>query len=257
MLNQPIRTGVILALAMFLLAACASAQNVPPAAVPSTAVETAAAAAPVQTLEPAVPSTGSTANPASTSVPDASAGSSGSVRYELVPEKSEARYRVREQLANVSLPNDAVGKTQQISGVIVLNPDGNVDSAQSKFTVDLSTLQSDRSQRDNFLRRNVLQTNQYPDAVFVPTGVTGLPDELPESGPVTFQVTGDLTVRDVTKPVTWDVTGTIEDGQATGTATTSFTFAEFNLTQPRVPVVLSVEDTIKLEVDLTLQAANP
>ena len=70
-------------------------------------------------------------------------------------------------------------------------------------------------------------------------------------------MTGDLTVRDVTKPVTWDVTGTIENGQATGTATTSFTFSEFNLTQPRVPVVLSVEDNIKLEVDLTLQPANP
>jgi len=38
----------------------------------------------------------------------------------------------------------------------------------------------------------------------------------------------------------------------TGTATTAFPFSEFGLTQPRVPVVLSVADTIKLEYAFSL-----
>ena len=35
----------------------------------------------------------------------------------------------------------------------------------------------------------------------------------------------------------------------TGTAATAFTFADFGLTQPKVPIVLSVADTIHLEYD--------
>ena len=40
---------------------------------------------------------------------------------------------------------------------------------------------------------------------------------------------------------------------ATGTATTNFTFEYFDLTRPSVARVLSIEDNIKLELDLTLQ----
>ena len=122
--------------------------------------------------------------------------------------------------------------------------------------VDLSTLQTDSNMRDNFVRRNVLRTDQYPNAEFVPTQVTGLPSPLPTSGPVSFQLTGNLTIQNVTKPVTWDVTGNIQGDQATGTATTSFTFEDFNLTQPKVPVVLSVVDKINLQLDITLQRST-
>src|SRR5574342_752883 len=38
-------------------------------------------------------------------------GKSDSILLTLVQGKSEARYRVREQLANVSLPSDAIGRT--------------------------------------------------------------------------------------------------------------------------------------------------
>jgi polyisoprenoid-binding protein YceI len=160
---------------------------------------------------------------------------------------------VREQLANISFPTDAIGKTSSVSGSLAIQPDGKILSDQSKFVVDLSSLQSDKSMRDNFVRGNVLQTNQYPQAVFVPTSVSGLPSPLPQSGSVTFQLTGDLTIRNVTKPATWDVKAEVQGNQVTGLATTTFTFEDFNLSQPRVPVVLSVEDHITLELNFTLQ----
>jgi len=181
----------------------------------------------------------------------------GQIRLEFAPSGNEARYRVREQLANLSLPSDAVGRTSAVSGAIVINADGTLASDQSKVSVDITGLKSDRSQRDRYLQNNVLQTSKYPAAEFVPTSVTGLPSPLPTSGAVAFQLTGDLTVHGVTKSVTWDVTATAADGKdLTGTATTSFTFADFGLTQPRVPVVLSLEDTIKLELDFHMVKAN-
>ena len=198
-----------------------------------------------------------TVAPAATAAASSGDLSEGQILLQFATSGNEARYRVREQLANVSLPSDAVGRTSAISGAIVINADGSVASDQSKVSVDITGLKSDRSQRDRYLQNNVLQASKYPAAEFVPTSVTGLPSPLPTSGAVAFQLTGDLTVHGVTKSVTWDVTATAADGKdLTGTAMTSFTFADFGLTQPRVPVVLSVEDTIKLELDFHLVKAN-
>jgi polyisoprenoid-binding protein YceI len=197
----------------------------------------------------AVPSA-QTANTAPATIP-----SSAGLKFNLVPANSEASFAVREQLAQRNLPSDAVGKTKAVSGAIVLNPDGSVDSGNSKFVVDVTNLQTDSSMRDNYVRRNILQTSQFPQVVFVPTRISGLTFPIPQSGPVTFQLTGNLTIRDVTRPVTWEVTGSITSGEATGTATTSFTFEDFNLPQPKVPVVLSVVDKINLSLTLDLQPA--
>jgi len=171
----------------------------------------------------------------------------------LVPENSEARFRVREQLAGADLPNDAIGRNKDFTGTLVIKPDGSIVSSDSQFVVSMGTLVSDQPMRDNYLRGNVLQVNQYPRAVFVPKQASGLPSPLPQSGSVTFKLTGDLTVRNVTQPVTWDVTAQVQGNQVTAQAATTFKFEDFSLTQPRVGRVLSIEDNIKLELDVTLQ----
>jgi hypothetical protein len=48
-----------------------------------------------------------------------------------------ARYKVREQLAGINFPSDAVGTTSAVTGAIVVKPDGSIDAAQSKITVEL------------------------------------------------------------------------------------------------------------------------
>lgn len=214
----------------------------------------------IPTVPPAIPTTAASQPPAAASTPaagstavatPASGAPADAVRIVFVND-SEARYRVREQLAGVSLPSDAVGATKAISGQIVAKPDGTLIADQSKITVDVSTLKSNDNRRDNFLRMGTLQTAQFPTATFVPTSAKGLNVPI-KDGPLSFQLIGDLTVRNVTKQVTWDVTGTVQNGEARGTAATSFTFAYFNLPKPNVPLVLSVEDTIKLELDLHLK----
>ena len=47
-----------------------------------------------------------------------------SLRYGVVAERSEARYRVREQLVGFDFPNDAVGVTRAITGGIALDDQG-------------------------------------------------------------------------------------------------------------------------------------
>jgi polyisoprenoid-binding protein YceI len=213
---------------------------------------TLAATSPAQPTPAATPPAQATpATTPSASAPDSPAAT-GQIRLVLDPANSEARYQAREQLANLTLPSDAIGTTKDISGTIVVNLDGTIVSQASKFVVDLTSLTSDKAQRDRFIQRNTLQTDTYPTAEFVPTQAIGLPSPLPTSGPVTFQLAGDLTVHGVTHPTTWDVTAQIADQSLTGSASTSVTFEDFGMTQPKVPVVLSVEDNLKLIVDFDL-----
>ena len=238
------RTFKIVVLMMW-AAACAA----PAAPTPMAPTEAAATVAPPTAMPAATGAAAPTAGSAS--------GSRGSgTTYVLVVGPSEASYAVREQLASRDLPSDAIGKTNAITGSITVKADGTIDSPASSFTVDVSTLKSDQAMRDGYVSRAILQTNQYPQVVFVPTQVDGLPATLPQSGDVSFKVTGSLTVRNVTKPVTWVVTGTVNGGDATGMATTSFTFEDFNLPQPRVPTVLSLVDKITLNVSIELKPAG-
>lgn len=245
-----IRTLAIVLSAAIVLAAC-SAPAAIPTSIPTASAKLAQAESPTATSLPAVEPTATTV----TEQP-ASAETSSGTKFELVSGQTTASYKLREQLANVSLPNDVIGKTQAVTGSIVFLGDGTIDAANSKITVDVTGLQTDQAMRDNYVRRNVLETSKYPNVTFAPKTLQGLPTPLPASGQVSFQMSGDLTIKDVTKPVTWDVSGTINGDQATGTATVTFKFADFNLTQPRVPVVLSIEDHITLQLDLVLQKTS-
>ncbi len=174
-------------------------------------------------------------------------------RYVVVPDGSEVRYRVREQLVGLSFPNDAVGVTSTVEGMIVFDAQGRLASGESRFTVDLRTLRSDEGRRDNYVRRNTLETDRYPLVTFVPTETRRLPIPFPGTGSVPFELVGDLTVKEVTRRVSWDATATFDGPRVAVRARTAFRFGDFGLRVPRVSVVLSVEDEIKLEADLVLR----
>jgi len=169
--------------------------------------------------------------------------------YIVAPDGNEARYRVREQLAGFDLPKDAIGATKDVTGRIVIGPDGKVVKDGSKVTIDLASLKSDQGRRDNYLRRATLETSKYPQAELVPVALEGLLLPIAPGSWQTFSVRADLTVHGGTHPTTWQVTARGEGNGIVGTATTAFTFKDFGLEQPKVPVVLSVADTIRLEYD--------
>jgi polyisoprenoid-binding protein YceI len=227
------RSAAILALPF--LAAC-STQASPPASLSSEPVAVSTASA--TTASAAAATSASTTSPAGTLV------------FRIAQGQSQAIFRVREQLVGRELPNDAVGTTSAVSGQLAIRPDGTVDGASSRITVDLNSLATDSSMRDGFIKQNTLQTSQYPTAEFVPTRVEGLPSPLPASGQYAFKLTGLQTIHGVQKEVTWDVTATRDGNALNGTATTAFTFGDFGMTPPSARSVISVVDAIRLEVAL-------
>jgi polyisoprenoid-binding protein YceI len=172
----------------------------------------------------------------------------GSTRIEIAS-GSTAEYRVREQLARLNFPNDAVGVTDSLSGSLVLGPEGAVATG-STLTVDLRDLKSDADRRDSFLRENTLHTSRFPSADFVPTRQQGLRVPLPPSGKVSFTLIGNMTIHGVTSELAWDVTATLTPTTVTGQATTRFPFKKFGLEIPKVMGLLSVEDDIRLVLNI-------
>jgi len=190
----------------------------------------------------------------STKVPATQTATSAAAALRLVlsPAGSAARYRVRERLVGHDLPNDAVGETKTLSGAIEFDSKGRVIPQSSKFVLDASTFVSDQNRRDGFVRGRLLDAKQYPSIELVPTGVRGVSLPLPNSGTVPIEMTGNLTVHGVTRPTVWNGSAKFQDGRVTGAAATSFTFNDIQMEQPRVPVLLSVADTIRLEIDFDL-----
>jgi polyisoprenoid-binding protein YceI len=168
-----------------------------------------------------------------------------------IAEGTTARYKVREQLAGISFPSDAVGTTQSVTGTVVLNPDGSIDASKSKLTVDLRTLKSDQQMRDGYIQGRTLETEKFPMLEFVPRRAVGLSAPLPagmqaQSG---FQLVGDMTLHGVTNEVTWNVVATFGNEVVGGRATTTLQFDTFKLTKPSLARLLSVDDKIELEIE--------
>ena len=183
---------------------------------------------------------------------DIAAQNAAPTRYELAPAGNEARYRVREQLAGFDFPNDAVGVTTNVQGAIVVDAAGRVLADQSKFIINITGLKSDQDRRDRYIQTRTLETQTHPTVELVVKELKGVTFPLAKAGELKFELIGDLTVKGVTKPTTWAVSATPKDGGLAGTARTKFTFADFNLTKPRVASVLSVNDDITLEYDFHL-----
>jgi polyisoprenoid-binding protein YceI len=173
-------------------------------------------------------------------------------RYVVTTTGNEARYFAREQLAGVSFPNDAIGVTKGISGAVVIDDAGKLVPSDSKIVVDVTQLKSDRDRRDGYVQRRTLETEKYPNVTLVPKEITGLTAPLPDAGQATFQLLGDLTVKGVTRPTTWQVSARFRGDTVSGTASTSFTFSDFQMDKPSVPIVLSVKDTLHLQYDFRL-----
>lgn len=164
------------------------------------------------------------------------------VVFTVVPGESTATYTVREKLARLPLPSNAVGRTTAITGTIRL------DGGPSTITVDLRTLESDQPMRDRFIReRGGIQSERYPYAQFTVTQLD-LPSEYRVGETVSRAVTGMMKIREVERPLTFQVEARFHDNTLYITGRTDFTWADFDIPPPNIAGIVQVEDTVHIEV---------
>tara|TARA_B100000676_G_scaffold104759_1_gene104525 strand:- start:1186 stop:1905 length:720 start_codon:yes stop_codon:yes gene_type:complete len=168
-------------------------------------------------------------------------------------QESTARYLITEQLANLDFPIDAIGETNQISGSIIFNKNGNIIEDESKITVNVNSLKSDSSRRDRYISRRSLESEKYPEATIFIKEIRNLPWPLPESGSAEINIIGDMNVHGVTDRIAWDTDVNFNKNKINGIAKTNFKFEKFNMDLPRVAIVLSVENNIRLELEFVAE----
>lgn len=173
--------------------------------------------------------------------------------YTIVADQSEARYVAQEELAQVGATT-AIGKTQAIAGAIGFD-DAGMPLACSRIDVDMRTLQSDQARRDNYLYNNTLEAEKYPLATFVLLDVEGLDAPLADGETKDVTLIGNLTLRDTTQVVAWEAEASQDGDNLVVKAATTFDMPDFGITPPSVPVVLSLDEHVRLEFDMTAAPA--
>lgn len=170
----------------------------------------------------------------------------------VIVEPSEAGYRVRERLGGVPFPSDTTGATSAVRGRFEFAADGTlVDGALA--TVELATLVSNQPRRDAYVREVVFDTDRFPEAVFRPMWVGGVPWPPPEQGEFDVAIEGELLLREHAFPVTWQGQVAFDAQGAWLEVSTRFDFDEADLVAPRLGVFVTVEDEITLEVRVRLE----
>jgi polyisoprenoid-binding protein YceI len=157
-------------------------------------------------------------------------------------------YRVKETLANIGA-TEAVGRTPDVTGSITV--DGSTITA-AEFAADLTGLRSDSDRRDGQLRRQALETDQFPTASFKLTAPIDLGSEPAEGATVDVTAVGDLTLHGVTKAVEIPLQARLQNGVVTVAGSLPIAFADYAIAKPESMMVLSVEDAGTLEVQLQL-----
>lgn len=199
----------------------------------------------------------------STSAPVAEAATSAPanvVVFNIVPDHSEVRFILSEVLRGS--PNKVTGRTNQVAGQIGVDFTTPANSQLGEIKIDARSLSTDNELRNRAIRGQILQSSQdqFEFITFKPTSVSGLPDAVTMGTAFTFQIAGDLTIRDITKPVTFSVTVTPDSKtQIEGTASATVQRSDYNLTIPNVPGVADVDQAVALEIDFvaTVGDATP
>jgi polyisoprenoid-binding protein YceI len=194
-----------------------------------------------------------------TGVPVAPAGSAplaGTGKlFKIDAAQSEAHYEVSETFFQGNRLNLAIGRTKGIAGNVRVDFANAANSQIDTIVIDVSQLTSDEDRRDNFIRRNALQSSQFPQVTFKPTKIEGLPASVKPGDQLTLKVTGDLTVKQTTKPVTFDVTLTANQDKVTGTGSTEIVLSDFGAGPIQI-AMLQTEDKAKLVFDFVAVPAQ-
>ncbi|NTW01593.1 MAG: YceI family protein [Oscillochloris sp.] len=220
-------SGAITAMPLELGASMATAE---PAATESTATEPATAA------------------PAATEPTASERTSSDMIRFQIAQAESKASFTLNEVLNGN--PVTVVGSTDQVAGEIAVVPTDLSTVKLGVITVNARTLVTDSERRDRAIKNFILNTDSYEMISFSPTAIMGLSGTGETGKPYSFQIAGDLTIRNKTMPVIFDITTTAESAtRLSGTASATVNRADFDLNIPDVPMVANVSEQVQIAIN--------
>lgn len=151
---------------------------------------------------------------------------------------TQVGYRVDEVAFGQS--KTAAGRTDKVTGEMKI--DGTTVTSVD-LTVDMASVSSDESRRDNQFRGRIMSVSQFPTSRFVLTSPIPLSAT---DGTVTVPATGKLTLRGTTKDVTVEVKAQRSGANIRVNGAIPIVFAEWDIPSPSTAAI-STEDHGELE----------
>jgi len=167
---------------------------------------------------------------------------------------SAAGYRVREKLAFLPAESQAVGRTSQVTGSATFAAaNATVRVTRASFYVDVETLKSDRTMRDEKIREIGLESQKYPTSTFVLSALIVLPASALSGKSVQSSATGALEIHGTTKTVTIPLEMSLSSTEIQAVGSITFPWSEFNMTAPSIGGFVNVTNSATMEFDLVLR----
>lgn len=170
--------------------------------------------------------------------------------WQLDPTHTEIGFTVRHIMSKVR------GKFETFEGTLVTAED--ITASSVNVTVDLSSINTGTADRDNHLRSgDFFNVETHPTMTFSSTGVVKKSD-------TDYVVTGDLTIKDVTKPIELNVDflgegkdpwgGTRVGVEATGQISRKEWGIDFNIPLEGDKVMIGDKISLNIVAEAVLQA---
>ena len=154
-------------------------------------------------------------------------------------------FRVQEELTGIG-STTAVGRTPEVGGSMTI--DGTSVSAVS-IEANMDAITTNDSRRDDNARR-ALATGEFPVATFVLTQPIELGDAAASGDPVQVTAAGDLTIHGTTLPVEIPLEAQLVDDVVVVVGSIEIVFADYGVSVPDAPIVVSAEDHGVIELQL-------
>ena len=118
----------------------------------------------------------------------------------------------------------------------------------ASLSVDMTSLASDKTMRDNRLRREGLETDAFPTATFTLTAPVEVPAAALTGTPSDVTLTGDLTVHGVTKSVQIPAQAQLVNGTIQVAGSLTFPLSDYAIVAPNIGgFIVSIADNGTLE----------
>jgi polyisoprenoid-binding protein YceI len=166
--------------------------------------------------------------------------------------RSFVGYRVKEQLASLGSPNEAVGRSNAVTGTMEVAGD---TVEQVRIEADLTQLTSDEGRRDNAIRQRGLESEQYPTATLELAEPIQLASTPVQGQVIRGQGTGRLTVHGVTRDVDLDLAGRWSGSTIQVVGQLPVKMTDYQIEPPRFGPVVSIEDSLAVELNLVFERA--
>ncbi len=169
---------------------------------------------------------------------------------------SVAGYRVREKLGFLPAESDAVGRTSEITGqATIVESGGTVRFTAAAFKVNVYSLKSNESMRDEHIHTIGIQSATYRYATFVLTHAVSLPASALSGKVAVAPVTGVFDIHGTSRTETLPLQMTLSTKLIQAVGSLTFPWSRFNMTAPSVGGFVNVTGHATMEFDLQLVRA--